>query len=139
MKTQKIVSKKQKFRSASRKDYICVDNAVVSVKASEIKQARIELTAVEGKGQTPLRDVIRVGALAFIAKTLAEDISKRKNRFNNDKQILNWLKKHYEVPAGHLATDNIGLILNKYTSLYDAVSEKYKTTTQIQKVIQVLG
>ena len=106
-----------------------------------IKQAKIETNCDAGKGQIVLHDVIRVGALAFIAQTLAEEINDRERDKNekhhlssSDKDILNkWLQKHYEVTQGALETENSQLLSNKYRSLYNAVNEQFRTTTKNQK------
>ena len=92
-----------------------------------------------GKGPIALRDVISVGALAYIAKSLAEDIKNLSDAGNKSaKNILNiWLKKRYEVTTGALGTDNAQLILNKYTSLFNAVYEQYEKTTKTQNMIKV--
>ena len=104
-----------------------------------IKHEKIEPVNEVGKGQTALLDVIRVGALAYIAKSLAEDIKNLSDAGNKSAMnILNkWLKKRYEVTTGALGTDNAQLILNKYTSLFNAVSEQYEKTTKTQNMIKV--
>ena len=108
-------------------------------KILRIKHEKIKPVTEVGKGQTALLDVIRVGALAYIAKSLAEDIKNLSDAGNKSAmKILNkWLKKRYEVTTGALGTDNAQLILNKYTSLFNAVCEQYEKTTKTQNVIKV--
>ena len=104
-----------------------------------IKHEKIKPAYEVGKGPIALRDVISVGALAYIAKSLAEDIKNLSDAGNKSaKNILNkWLKKRYEVTTGALGTDNGQLILNKYTSLFNAVCEQYEKTTKTQNMIEV--
>ena len=108
-------------------------------KILQIKHEKMEPVNEVGKGQIALRNVIRVGALAYIAKALAEDIKNLSDAGNKGvMNILNkWLKKRYEVTTGALGTDNAQLILNKYTSLFNAVSEQYEKTTKTQNMIMV--